>query len=253
MEFSFMLPPNFRFPPDGKIKPGIIIEEGSNGLPDPHEELHDASLDPAVLETTQYPKFRYAGEGKSNIKINLWVHLLSLVEVGLGRERGHDYKLIIETGPAKTATFHPKNAYISNLMSDSFLSEYTKLPRRRPVYLITGVMIADNATIEIQEGSTSVYRAKVAVNGEGLGIPIRAGPEFEQEGGQTMGSTLYPQQPFVLAYSLKKIRRKVLGGFSSSDHDSHALWDEGHTAGEDDAWEVEDFVVGRDQMVDNDT
>jgi hypothetical protein len=242
MEFSFMLPPNFRFPPGGKIKPGIFIEEGSNGLPDPHEELHDATIDATGLEVTEYPKFKYSGDGKSNTKINLWIHLLSLVEVGLGAERGHDDKLIIETGPAKTTTFHPKKKDISELMRDSYLSEYTKLPGRRPVYLITGVMVADNATIEVQRGSTSVYRAKVEMNAEGLCAPVKVGPKVESEASWTKGSTWYPEKPFVLAYSLKRIQRKVFGGFSSENLDSHTLWDDAKSSFVDSEWDVVDFT-----------
>jgi hypothetical protein len=144
---SFMLLPNFRFPPDGKIKPGIVLDEGSNGLPDPQQELYNGIAQVTGLETTDFPQFHYSGGAKSNTKIGFWADILSLTEIGLGGERGHDENLVIDTGPAKIVTFSLTKAYVSQLMRDPSLSEYTKRPKRQPVYLITGVMVADSATI----------------------------------------------------------------------------------------------------------
>jgi hypothetical protein len=243
---SFMLPPNFRFPLDGKIKPGIVLDEGDNGLPDPQEELYDGTADVVGLQIDEVPQFHYSGEAKSNTKIGLWADILSLAEIGAGGERGNDGGLVVDTGPAKISTFSPNKAYIAQLMRDPFLSEYTKRPRRRPVYLITGVMVAESATIEVQKGKSSVFQAKVIVNGEGFGVPVKAGPEFEHEASKVGGHTWELTKPFVLAYALKKIKRKAMGGFSGEDDKSHALWDDSSTGEKDDMWEVEDFVQDRD-------
>jgi hypothetical protein len=243
MQPSFMLPPNFRFPPGGKIKPGTVLDEGSNGLPDPQEELYDGVSQVDGLETTDLPRFHYSGAAKSNTKIGFWTDILSLTEIGLGGERGHDDNLVIDTGPAKISTFSPTKAYISKLMRDPFLSEYTKRPKRQPVYLITGVMVADSATIEVQKGKTSVFQAKIIVNGEGFGVPVKAGPEFEREASKVGGHIWDLTKPFVLAYALKRIRRKVMGGVSSKDHNTHALWDDSKAlAVDDDEWEIEEFT-----------
>ena len=237
---SFMLPPNFLFPPDGKIKPGIVLK-GDNGLPDPRKQLYDGTSHTGELETNNLPKFHYSGDAKSNTKADFWIDVLSLAEIGLGGEQGRDSNLIIDTGPAKISAFDPTEAYISQVMSDPFLAEYTKRPRRRPIYLITGVMIADSATIEVQKGKRSVYRAKVMINGEGFGAPVKAGPEFERETSQAAGSIWELPQPFVLAYTLKKIRKKALGGAGTRDYNDHALWDGKKRSGVDDDWEMEDF------------
>jgi hypothetical protein len=238
----FMLPPNFLFPPDSKLKPGVVLEEGSNSLPDPQEQLHDGATHVVGLETTELPKFHYSGEGKSNTKIGLWLDALSLVEIGLGGERGHDHNLVLDTGPAKISTFSPSKAYISQLMKDPFLAEYTKRPRCRPVYLVTGVMVAENATIEVKDGTTSAFQAKVVINGDGFGVPFKVGPEFEHEASHTSGPTWDLASPFVLAYALKKIRRSMLGSVKSKDHNSHALWDGSTALAADDEWTAEDFT-----------
>jgi hypothetical protein len=243
MQRSFMLPPNFRFPPGGKINPGIVLDEGSNGLPDPQEELYDGIAQVTGLETNDLPDFHYSGGAKSNTKIGFWADILSLIEIGLGGERGHDDNLVIDTGPVNFSTFGPTKAYVSQLMRDPFLSEYTKRPKRQPVYLITGIMVADRATIEVQRGTTRVYQAKVVVNGEGFGVPVKAGPEFEREASKVGGYTWNLPKPFILAYELKRIQRKVLGGESIKNHNTHALWDDTKAlAADDDEWEIADFT-----------
>jgi hypothetical protein len=246
LQLTFMLPPNFRFPPNGKIKPGIVLKEGDKGLPDPRKQLYDGTSQVGELETNDLPKFHYSGDAKSNTKIGFWIDVLSIVEIGLGGERGRDSNLVINTGPAKITTFDPTEAFISRIISDPFLLEYTKRPKRLPIYLITGVMVAESATIEVQKGKSSVYQAKIVINGEGFGVPIRAGPEFEREASQTAGPTWELPQPFVLAYALKKIRRKALGGAGSQDYNKHALWDGKKRTGIDDEWEVEDLVQTED-------
>ena len=238
---TFMLPPNFRFPPDGKMKPGIVLDEGSNGLPDPQEELFDGVAQVVGLETLELPRFHHSGGAKANNKLGLWADILSLAEIGLGGERGHDDNLVVDTGPATICTFSPTKAYISQLMEDPFLAEYTKRPRRRAVYLITGVMVADSATIEVQRGTTSAYQAKVIINGEGFGVPVKVGPEFEREASRVGGHTWEMTKPFVLAYALQKIRRKMLGGVGSNNLTSHALWGDTKSPS-DDEWDIEDFT-----------
>jgi hypothetical protein len=241
---TFMLPPNFLFPPDGKIKPGIILEE-SKGLPDPQEQLHDCNI--RDLQTTPLPEFRYSGDAKSNSKVGFWIDILSLIEIGLGGERGHDDNLVIQTGPAKISTFSPSKTYIAELMTDRFLAQYTKRPRCRPVYLVTGVMIAENATIEIQKGNRVAYQAKIVINGEGFGVPVKAGPEFEREASRVVGPTWTLDKPFVLGYALKKIRRSVMGATRSADYDEHALWGEGQTFTDgEEEWEVTDLVASQE-------
>jgi hypothetical protein len=238
---SFMLPPNFLFPPNGNIKPGIVLEEGSNGLPDPKEQLYDGNV--TALQETELPKFQYSGDAKSNTQIGFWIDVLGLVEIGLGGERGREDNLVIETGPAKISTFDPSKTDIAQMMTDRFLAQYTKRPRCRPVYLVTGVMVAENATIEVQKGKTIAYQARIVINGEGFGVPVKAGPEFEREASRVVGPTWTLDQPFVLGYALKKIRRTVMGTTRSANYDEHALWGEKQASPEgEEEWEVTDLI-----------
>lgn len=238
---TFMLPPNFRFPPDGRIKPGIVLDEGSNGLPDPQAELFNGAAQVTGSETLDLPQFHYSGGAKSNNRLGLWADILSLAEIGLGGERGHDDNLVIDTGPVKISTFSPTETYITQLMREPSLVEYTLLPRRRAVYLITGVMVADSATIEVQKGTTSAFQARIVIKGDGFGVPVKVGPEFEREASAVGGHTWEMTKPFVLAYALKKIRRKVLGGLGSYNYTSLAVFLSAQPLTYDD-WDIEDFT-----------
>lgn len=238
---TFMLPPNFRFPPDGKIKPGIMLKEGDKGLPDPQEEMFNGTAQVTGLETLELPQFHYSGGAKFNNRLGPWADVLSLAEIGLSGERGHDDNLVIDTAAVKISTFSPTEAYILRLMKDPSLEEYTVLPRRRAVYLITGVMVMDSATIEVQRGTASAYQAKIVIKGDGFGVPVKVGPEFEREASDVGGHTWEMTKPFVLAYALKKIRRKMLGGVGSGDYVKIVIFDCAPPMTYDD-WDVEDVT-----------
>jgi hypothetical protein len=87
-----------------------------------------------------------------------------------------------------------------------------------------------------------VYRAKIAINNDGFGVPVKVGPEFERGANRGSETTWDLIKPFVLAYELKKIRRKVFSGFKEESHVTHALWDDSQTSADDDDWEVEAFT-----------
>jgi hypothetical protein len=235
---TFVLPPNFLFPPEGRIKPGIVLRDGKHDAPDPSLPLHDGSASIEGAEITSLDEgFHYEGNNRVNTKLGLWLDALSLVEVGLGGERGNSFDLKIDSVRAIITRFGAGDAYVARLMADPVLREYTKRPRCRPVYLITGVMVAEDATVEVRAGCTSVYKAKVMVNGEGCGVPVKVGPDFERDSGETWASTSRYVKPFVLAYELQRIRRKWSGTVGSQSHNRHALWD-AQAAETREEWEI---------------
>lgn len=246
LQRTFILPPNFLFPPQGRIKPGIVLRDGKNGTPDPSLSLHDGSASVEDTEITPLDEgFHYEGNDHVNTKLGLWIDALSFVEIGLGGERGNKFDLKIDTGNAEITRFAAKDAYVAHLMTDPVLKEYTKRPRCRPVYLITGVMVAEDATIEVKTEYTSVYKAKVMANGEGVGVPVKIGPEFERDGSEVRGHTSKYVKPFVLAYEVQKVQRKWLGSVSAQPDNLHALWDDRETEAPEE-WELVPFAGNAD-------
>jgi hypothetical protein len=239
---SFMLPTNFLFPPNDKIRLGIVLGEGDHGLPDPSLALNEISwTEPPTISCVTQKRFTYSGGEKTNISLGFWIDLGTLVDIGIGGERGHDVSIEIETGLAETKTFSPTSKYISELMSQPILREYTKRPRREPVYLITGVMIAQDATIQVRSTTNSAFKAKVVVNAQGFGIPVNVGPSFERDAEQKAGPGYALTQPFVLAYQLLKIRKKIIKGFEKVEQNEHALWDDSRPSVSRDDWDVQKF------------
>lgn len=207
-------------------------------MPDPSLCLHDGSGAVTGVEDIPLDEgFHYDGNASTDTKLGLWIDALSLVEIGLGGERGNVHNIKVDTGRAAISRFTASDAFVARLMTDSVLVEHSKRPRCRPVYLVTGVMTAQDATIELSTGRSTSFQAKVVVSGEGLGIPIKMGPEFEKNASNAGGPTWKLAKPFVLAYEVQKIHRKILGGLDSRSDKRHALW------GEQDAAPAEEWLV----------
>ena len=226
---SFMLPPNFRFPPNGHIQVGMLLTDGpKKGVPNPNKPWNvDSRVAPTSVQTDPQPEFHYEGANTANTKAGIWVDAATLVEIGFGGERGHDYHLRVDTGPVETTTFVPDETYIANaLRLEPLLKEHTKRPACKPVYMVTGIMIATSATIEVQTDAHNMLKAKVMLDANGFGVPVKIGPEFERETTQSRAPTYTLPQPFILAYELWKIQKKWTGGFTQTIHDAYALWDD---------------------------
>lgn len=207
-------------------------------MPDPSLCLHDGSGSVVGAEDTPLDNgFHYDGNASTNTKLGLWTDALSLVEIGLGGERGSVHNIKVDAGRAAISRFTANDAFVARLMADPVLAEYSKRPRCWPVYLVTGVMTAQDATVELSTGHSASFQAKVVVSGEGFGIPVKIGPEFERNASNAGGPTWKLAKPFVLAYEVQKIHRKMLGGLDSRLDNRHALW------GERDAAPAEEWVV----------
>jgi hypothetical protein len=225
---SFMLPPNFLFPPQGQIKPGVVLRDGKHGVPDPSLPLHLGSEEVDELDVTSLEEFHYRNEDSTNTKLGLWMDSASFAEIGLSGENGRLDGLVVDSGRTKITRLAVTDmeAYVAKLMIDPVLKEYTKRPRCRPVYLVTSIMVAEDATIEVTTGRTSGYKAKIAVSGEGFAVLAKIGAEIERQTGNVGGPTWQLEKPFVLAYEVSKIQRKLFGGTHTHSHTRHALWDD---------------------------
>jgi hypothetical protein len=241
-----MLPPNVLFPPQEKIKPGVVLRGGRHGMPDPSLPLHDSSDSVQGLEVTPFDDgFQYDGDRSAQTNVGIWLDAVSLVEIGLGGERGNNHSLNIDAARAEITRFTPDNAFVASLMTNIILAEYTKRPRCSPVYLVTGVMVAENATFEVKNEKSQGYKAKIVINGEGFGIPMKIGPELDRNTKDAGGPTWKLAKPFVLAYEVWKIQKKITGSIGSGPHNRHALWGEGSTTStpSEEEWEVTPFTA----------
>jgi hypothetical protein len=116
---------------------------------------------PDFCASRSTPEFHYEGSSTANTKVGIWVDAVTLVEIGLGGERGHNYHLRVDTGLVETTTFVLDSTYIAEaLRLEPLLKEYTKRPVCKPVYMVTEIMIAPAATIEIQIEAAICSRRK---------------------------------------------------------------------------------------------
>jgi len=244
-----MLPPNFLFPPQGQIKPGVVLRDGKNGVPDPSLPLHYGLDSAEALEVTSLEEFHYRNEGATNNNFGLWVDSASVAGVGISVESGNQHGLTVDTGSAEITrlAISDMEAYVAQLMTDPVLKDYTKMPRRRPVYLITGVMVVEDATIEVVTGRSTGYKGRIALSGDGFAVPVQIGTEIGRQTGEAGGPTWKLAKPFVLAYEAIKVQRKLTGGTRVQSYNRHALWDDGGTGTLGDEWAIAPFTQELDQ------
>jgi len=236
---SFMLPPNFLFPPQGQIKPGVVLRDGKHGVPDPSLPLHYGPDSAEELDVTSLQEFHYHNESGTNTGLGLWMDSASIAGFGISGEHGKHHGLTVDTGSTQITRLAIKDmeAYVRQLMTDPVLKEYTKMPRCRPVYLITGVMVVEDATIEVATGHSAGYKARIALSGDGFAVPVQVGAEIGRQTGEARGPTWKLAKPFVLAYEVSRIQRK-LGGTRAQSYNRHALWDDSATATIGDEWAI---------------
>jgi hypothetical protein len=71
-----------------------------------------------------------------------------------------------------------------------------------------------------------MFKAKIMLDANGFGVPVRIGPEFERKTTHTQAPTYMPLNPFMFAYELWKIQKKWTSGLTQTVHDTYALWDD---------------------------
>jgi hypothetical protein len=246
---SFMLPPNFLFPPQGQIKPGVVLRDGKHGVPDPSLPLHYGPDSAEGFDVTTLEEFHYHKEGGTNTGPGLWMDSASIAGFGISGERGKHHGLTVDTGSTQITRLAIKDmeAYVRQLMTDPVLKEYTKMPRCRPVYLITGVMVVEDATIEVVTGHSAGFKARIALSGDGFAVPVQIGAEIGRQTGEEGGPTWKLAKPFVLAYEVSKVQRKLIGCTRAQSYNRHALWDDSATDTTGDEWAIAPLTKRLDQ------
>lgn len=201
---TYLLAPNFNFRPDGPIALGNIIADPFR----PHRVL--AKADPSAvqpeIETVFEDDFvahRSAGHG---INVSIWAQFLASLGINLGTNFSQNTSTTYSMSSLKTV-------YLKSGPSDEELRQRANVPkvrnalrtglRSRPVYMVSGIKIAENLTVATERGVHKGINAGVSAP-VAEGISLGGNVELTREKGQQDSSRA--RQDVVFAYELLVIR-----------------------------------------------
>jgi len=228
---TFMLLTDFTFTPDGPLRLGSIVRRSEETKrPDPKRLLNKGTLfapSEVAKQTFEPWKWNSENERSRNASVSAGVSMLTGVGGVVEGNRTRLDCLDIRCDKVVQETFCPDDAYILHAIGDQTIQAILKRSRRPPIFLVTGIMVAHAASITVQRSSGAGTNNKVEADAAQFGVPLSVGAEigFTDKASSTLESV--PTKPFILAYQLRKIRRRVLrDSTKETNENTWALFDD---------------------------
>jgi hypothetical protein len=211
---TFMLLPDFAFLPDKDVLLGSILPTTKDSKrPDPRRPL--TARVPVVSDDISEQAFEpwaWDSDKSSSTSGGVFADLSIITGIGAGVEGSHGNTtgLTIKCERVDRSTFHPSSTSISGAMADDTISRILKKFTRPSIYIVTGLMVAHEASIEVKKSKNIGGGAHASVNVTQTGVPINTGVKGEIKRDENSTLTQVPKSSFILAYQLLRIRRKLL-------------------------------------------
>jgi hypothetical protein len=247
---SYMLVPNWDFPPDGHITLGNVLKNPKR----PDRALHKGVVDETLVTTTKREGWSYSPGNSRSCHVGLWASFLAPI-LGVGADvdasLSRDSNAVYKCEELETRYFAPEDAFIASCLGSATVKAYTENNWWKSIYMITGVKIAHGATMESTVKDGGWFDMKVGVDGTPSGVPVGGGPKggYKQEIRKSV--KFGAKEAFVIAYRLLKIKPKQGGSFKGTDFNKFALLGEGDNYNDlereqavkylHQAWEIEEL------------
>lgn len=236
---SFMLPPDFSFLPDKDIRLGSILPMARDTKrPNPRQPLTAAlTLTADDISTQEFTAWKWDSDSSRSIGGGVFADLSIITGIGAGVEGSRSYTrgLAIECDRVVQTTFRPSQTSIAKAVSDQTVAAILKKLVRPSVYIITGVMVAHGANIEVRKGHSRSGGAHASADVTQVGVPVNAGVKGDVSRDQNSTLVQAPKEDFVLAYQLLRVRRKFNRSLDAVEENRWALFsDDGDDEGEND-------------------
>ncbi|KAK6420019.1 hypothetical protein LTR95_016981 [Oleoguttula sp. CCFEE 5521] len=211
---TFMLLPDTSFLPGKGIQLGTLLPvETASKYPDARRPLNSTSRIPveeaSITRQTHKQWFLDTSEQASGkVGLSAELSIIPILSGGLSGSRAVKDSVKITAENVAVEWFAPMETYISQATTNPILRKYAGTMRRKPIYMVTGLMTASVATIEYVKDRSGSAGAKLAVDGAAFGAPGKLGPEFEGSRSYERRQGSSPVEPFLLAYQLLRIRLK---------------------------------------------
>jgi hypothetical protein len=254
---SYMLPPNFDFPPSGAIALGKVIKDPKR----PGRALHSANVNQSLITETKRTPWSFSNENARSGSVGLFASFLAPI-LGIGADiegsLSLDHDHVYRCDELVTRYFVPDDAFIAKCLCSSTVKAYTKNNPWRSIYMITGVKIAHGATMETTLEDGQGVEGKVGVDGTPSGVPVGGGPKAKYEQKKTRIVKFGSGEDFILAYQLLRIKPKSDGSFKEEDFNKFALLGDDEEDMDDlerketaqhlhQAWDIEEVIYPIDE------
>lgn len=213
---TFVLLPDFSFLPGGQLDIGTVLSQDSEGLPDPRRVFESAKL-PMSLKTVtsqELEPWHWTSHDSTtgSAGINAGISLFTGIGAGVHGNRARNETLDIRCKRLVQQTYLPAVEDFEQLLKHDAISKYLKGFYRPSVFLVTGLMIAYDSSIEVGHGNEHGGGSHASADVTSIGVPLNVGinGEFSQRHGKTLITS--PKRPFILAYQLHRLRRKLIRG-----------------------------------------
>jgi hypothetical protein len=229
---TFMLLPDFSYPPSRDIFLGTVLPwSKETKLPDPEYPLNEGTrvTPPENAIRTQVEQGWSSKHVKGTLvspSIDAELPVFSPVSGTAAYNKTGSQTLNI-TCDLRTERFAPSPQYIVDTLKDPRVLAQCQKYWRPSVYLVTGLMIAENATIKKATDGTHSGKIHGGVDMSSLGAPLNIGAGFESAKSLSDDISTTLQKPFILAYELIRLRIKGDGSVKKQEKFvRHALFDD---------------------------
>nr|OQO26250.1 hypothetical protein B0A51_07144 [Rachicladosporium sp. CCFEE 5018] len=211
---TFMLLPDTSFLPGKGIQLGTLLAvETASKYPDARRPLNSTSriaVEESSITRQSHKQWFLDTTQQASGKVGLSAELsiIPILSGGLSGSRAVQNSVKINAENVSVEWFAPDEIYIAQATTNPTLRKYAGTLRRKPIYMVTGLMTASVATIEYGKDRSGSAGAKLAVDGAAFGAPGKVGPEVEGSRSYERRQGSSPVEPFLLAYQLLRIRLK---------------------------------------------
>lgn len=227
---SFMLLPDFTFRPDKDIRLGSILPmTRDTKRPNPRQPLTAAlTLISDDISTQEFIPWKWDSDSSRSVGGGVFADLSIITGIGAGVEnsRSHTSGLAIECDHVVQTTFRPAQTSIARAASDPTVTAILKKLTRPSVYIVTGVMVAHGAKVEVKKGHSRSGGAHVSADVTQMGVPVNAGVKGDVSSGENSTLVQAPKEDFVLAYQLLRLKRKLNRSLDAVEENRWALFND---------------------------
>lgn len=250
---SYMLAPNWDFPPDGPIALGSLIKNPKR----PDRALNSSTrveIDKSRIITTKRTGWSLARGDLRLGRVGLWASFLAPI-LGVGADiatsASRDSNDVYKCDELETRYFAPEDTYIGSCLCSPATKAYTDSHWWKSIYMITGLKIAYGATMETTKEIGYGTEGKIGADGTPAGVPVGGGPEAKYEQKKKHSVKFGASEGFVIAYQLLRIKPKRNATFKEAEYNKFALLGEGEDVDSlekqrmvellHEAWEIEEL------------
>jgi len=206
--------------------------------------------DQTLIKSDVEEPWAYDDAYRKSISGGIWadIPILTAVCGYLGFERSRSEGITVQARRVETNRFTPNSKYIEDALREPSAREYLLQDPKSSVFMITGMKIAYDAEVSLGKEKTKEFHGDLGTDLTALSAPIRIGPEAAVSRSREIHFQTKKAGPLVLAYQLKRIRKKKNGSTEATRYNRHAFLfdDDGATAVAEtqfeEEWDVEEVT-----------